>query len=132
MGELMTLAERVEAAEGPSRELDGLLWCALHGKRFAEAFESYGRPDRTGVAYTEPPKRTRATVHVPAYTASLDAALALLESKLHGSHARLQGVGNAWFAEVNPTAAGTFGRWSANGCTGALALCAALLKALDQ
>jgi hypothetical protein len=86
--ELTALAERVERAEGPSRELDALVWCALNGKRYSDHYEAYAfhssENPLTQVEYTEPPKRTklvtgRHVAHALPVTASIDAALTLAD-----------------------------------------------------
>ena len=87
---LTALAERCEAATGPDRELDALIWCALNGKRYRghnPAYASYGADNsETQVEYSEPPKRTRMVTtgrgvpHAQPWTASLDAAMTLVPS----------------------------------------------------
>jgi hypothetical protein len=85
--ELRALAERVQGLDGPDREVDARIWCALNGKKYAGYFEPFGVTDGRFVAveYTEPPKRTRlvtggktGTKHALRFTASLDAAMALV------------------------------------------------------
>jgi hypothetical protein len=83
---LRALAERVQGLDGPDREVDARIWCALNGKKYAGYFEPFGVTDGRFVAveYTEPPKRTRlvtggktGTKHALRFTASLDAAMTL-------------------------------------------------------
>lgn len=80
MSALATLAERIEQAEGPSRELDAEIWLALHQP-------GYRYPDE--VLNRTPSSRQEAVgrfTHdgygggsaAPAYTASLDAAMTLV------------------------------------------------------
>lgn len=84
--DFVKLAERVEALEGPCREVEALIWCALHGKRYQGHNQAYGS-DETQVEYTEPPKRTRRVTgtlkgdnqHAPRWTASIDAAMTLAD-----------------------------------------------------
>jgi hypothetical protein len=88
--ELRALAERVQGLDGPDREVDARIWCALNGKKYAGYFEPFGVTDGRFVAveYTEPPKRTRlvtggntGTKHALRFTASLDAAMTLYMHK---------------------------------------------------
>ena len=86
MSRLLELAERVERAEGPDREMDALIWCALNGKRFKGWHDVYGANSGrlTQVEFTEPPRRTRFVTddrrhkHALPYTASIDAAMTLV------------------------------------------------------
>lgn len=82
MSELLDLAARVEAAEGPDRELDGEIWCRLHRPHYnlpTPIEWQRGRPKTPGTwlrayglfnGFVSPPK-------CPAYTSSLDAAMTL-------------------------------------------------------
>src|SRR5690606_10066964 len=88
MSDLLALAERCEAATGPHRELDALIWCALNGKRYKDHFPvEFGGGQALGhtrVEFTEPPRRTRLVSgqhcggDALPYTASLDAAMTLV------------------------------------------------------
>lgn len=69
---LLALAARVEGAEGPSRELDGGIWRAVNGYQAVDGFHC------DGVWHRLNPKDAAAFDLPPAYTASLDAALALV------------------------------------------------------
>lgn len=76
------LAEACEKAEGPDREIDARIWCALNGKKYKAHFGAYGKPGMIQVEYTEPPRRTRCVTHdynhaLPV-TASIDAAMTLV------------------------------------------------------
>jgi len=68
MTDLMELASRVEAGEGPDRDLDALI-APLQGLRVVDEGHSLGR-----CCYDV----NRCVVRLPAYTASLDAAMTLL------------------------------------------------------
>lgn len=72
------LIAALESATEPSIELDCKIWCELNGKKLKEFWVSEHFNDETGLAYTEPPKRTR-IVHspIPKFTASIDAAVTL-------------------------------------------------------
>ena len=66
---------RLKAGE-TGQEMDARIWCHLNGKRFKEVFERYD--GATQCHYTEPPKRRLQVTRdgIPAYTTSLDAAIA--------------------------------------------------------
>ncbi len=71
--EMEALIQRVEAAQGPDRELDAAIWCGLRG------YISYGQSG--GIWGYEMPGLGISSVDVaaiPAYTASLDAAVSLV------------------------------------------------------
>jgi hypothetical protein len=117
---LASLLERVSAATGPDRDLDGKLWCL--GEDFIYSHRSsmdeaiiYMRPGDKGV---------RRESDCPRYTASLDATLALVERVRPGFWLAINGNFhmNQWDAEV--------GQWKARAPTPALALLAALLRSL--
>lgn len=84
---LLSLANRVEEAKGPDRELDALIWCTIRGVKYVshnEAYSGFGRPNpETQVEYREPPRRvalvsTERTGHAKPWTASIDAAMTLV------------------------------------------------------
>lgn len=123
--DLIALAERVEAATGPDRELDARIWCALNGKRYRDHFAAWNKVD-TAVEYTEPPKRTRCVTrdhqHAKPYTASIDAAFTLAPVGAWGDvGTRHDGTGYAELLGV--TCAST------TAATPALALTSAALRA---
>lgn len=68
MTDLLKLAERVEAATGPDRELDAAIMCARGASWVTDGMAFYGERGN----YT-------AAVPVQPFTASLDAAMTLLE-----------------------------------------------------
>jgi len=68
MTDLMELASRVEAGEGPDRDLDALI-APLQGLRVVDEGHPLGR-----CCYDV----SRCVVRLPAYTASLDAAMSLV------------------------------------------------------
>lgn len=87
MTDYTDIISRLEKAEGPDRELDARIWCTMHGVRFKEHYDVYGRDsDRlTQVVFSRPPSRKREVTgygyykHAELYTASIDAAVALVE-----------------------------------------------------
>lgn len=148
--DLVALLARVEAAEGPDREIDARLWCWENGHAFVaisdgrKCWSNYGDNDSVNprgvpsagwaIFRHKAPDRGNAMLQghqPPRVSASLDAALALVERVLPGAFIELSGprkylhiptpVPNRWRAEC-----GHIG-W---GSTPALALLAALLKAL--
>lgn len=82
--ELEQLLERVKAANGPDRELDHRIWLALEPgvkrKQWSYTHTASGRECHVD----ETRDATGRLVIVPAYTASIDAALALVERVLPG------------------------------------------------
>jgi len=113
MSELLKLAEACEKAEGPSRELDDAIALAV-------------RWDAKG-SYPES----------PAYTSSLDAALALVSEnfsyELTFSAAGEGAMRRArlWDWRRGPTMIDPDNEWEALGRTLPLALCAAALRVRD-
>ncbi len=87
---LLDLAIRAEQAEGADRELDALVWCALHGVCYQEhnqAYAAYSAANpETQVEFTLPPKRTVLVTgnaqypHAKPVSASIDAVLTLVPS----------------------------------------------------
>ena len=136
---LSALLARVEAAEGPDRELDVAIWAALQGVEVL-LFEARGGSER--LAY-DGDLRWPTWIGQPKLTASLDLVLALVEMVLPGFHVLLTSRGG-------PVGAGAYCQWRASlkgdynfvsgrpqiALSGAdrptpgLALLAALLKAL--
>jgi hypothetical protein len=78
MRDLAGLIEKVEALEGPSREVDGAVWCAVNGYPFV-MWDGAGCVYRgkDGISHI-------ASNNISNYTASLDAAVALVERVLPG------------------------------------------------
>lgn len=76
---LLRLATDIEALEGPDREMDARVWCALH-----PGFER-----RDGAWVRESGKRWQ---KASAYTASVDAALGLLADALPGYGLKLLAI----------------------------------------
>lgn len=153
MVDLAELERRLEAATGPDRELDESIAMALG---LAEAFFSKHRywcvsyqgehwisgtypnfhPD-TGKKNVVPaePHGWGWDVSLPEYTASLDAALALVEEKLPGWEWRVMWNGcQGNLAELtdNETAESSMENFSGLGATPALGLLLALIRALRE
>ena len=142
--ELMVLAERCEAASGPDRELDAEM-CALLayrslGRPTPEWVEKWPKPwgfKPSGRVYLQHTDGSEAVYwDADPLTASLDAALALLEEKLSQHEWAVSSTRKGVVAEIvdkfwsadplTPPPNGSFGE----AAIPALALCAALLRAV--
>lgn len=120
------LIERLEKAEGGSRELDVAICCAVHdGPDWAK--EAYF-PLKGGIGlYTNGKGGPGLTA--PCYTTSLDAALALAERVLPDARAQIN-TGTGWVRLLTADGRYDYGFFaSARAATPALAMCIALLKA---
>lgn len=126
MSELLALAERCEAATGPDRELD-IEMLPLVGLRFVNEGSPFGR-----VCYDS----NNHAVPMPAFTASLDAAMMLVPNRYQWSICNYDhvygggtGEGHAWLTPMGRVS--QMGRDISNirAATPALALCAAALRA---
>jgi len=146
--DLLELAERVERLQGPCRETDALIWCALHGKRYIghnPAWQAYGDSPLTQVEFTEPPKRTRLVSgrdlpHALPWTASLDAAMTLVPQRWNWMAGnRNHPAARAYVENGQPAFLG-YGHarnparlwFEVVAATPALALCAAALRSRAQ
>jgi hypothetical protein len=135
------LRERVEAATGADRELDALICVALHytgDPKFQPPRERrwVADPRGFGAVYPLPEQIGTGIDHgsigdfiCPSLTASLDAAIALVEKMLTGQDVLVGRISGKWLAEIGPRDSFKFER--AYAPTPALALIAALLKALE-
>lgn len=141
---LQDLLRRVESATGADRELDALLHLICHERRVVwwEGNNLYSRhpSEPSGHRWIEgcidPGEANRnwqaKDYRHPAYTASLDAALALVGTALPGWRLKLaQTVDGAWRADLlSPTIGARPAGYSSPLTTAPpLALCAALLRA---
>lgn len=131
---LSALLERVEAATGPDHEVNGRLYCLANGYTYRGSCPEMGPPPtgQSYVAYYTPANGEQTPRYCPAYTASVDAALALIGRVLPG-HASAVGTmafevaRKPWGCIWTPTGAVLK---QAEAATPALALCAALLAAM--
>ena len=129
MADLAGLIERCEKAAGPDRELDLAIWNAVcdHPSAWSESF-----PPQTVVIEN---RNGEGAVGNPVYTldslsASIDAALALVERKLPRTMWRVQSdpdTGDGYAATLVPELLPTA---SATGASPALAIILCLLRAL--
>lgn len=124
MTDLQSLLSRIEAASGPDREIDRAIGFALDGWTVRNDITGYTDCDAIvtgdGNVFVDDPGGM-----YPSFTESLDAAVALVE-KMLGNRWNVYGVGQA----VIHIDDDEFVRDA--GATPALALCAALIKALIQ
>jgi hypothetical protein len=113
---LLALADRCEQAAGPDRELDVAIARALDWKPlYRDDYSKWWPP----AAVEDSRARKRSILHhptqpLPAFTASLDAAVTLVPE------------GYGWMVMKNVA---KVGRWPKRAATPALALCAAALRA---
>lgn len=117
--DLADLLARVEAATGPDREIDGLLYC-MEDEVIQRCWPHWGREQRENLT--------------PRYTASLDAALALVERVLPGSTVDIGSddneTGRFYYGVVWPEGRSA-GSETNSRHSMALALVASLLRALS-
>jgi hypothetical protein len=140
--DLSSLLERVKGADGPDREIDACitaalaepLWPLREGASLYVDMEAYGPYVR--VHDPRIGKRSKGNApmfsldEVPAYTSSLDAALALVERVLPGWEILITNEGDpadTWVASIGPR--DTFTSFETQRPTPALALLSALLSA---
>jgi len=124
MSNLQDLLERVTAAAGPDRELDCRLFADLLMR--PDGYAVVGFSPGT-VAYVEAPVTTVRYLAAPHYTSSLDSALALVERLLPGWEWRVERQSADLWIHL-PKHCQKLA--CAKGATPALALLAALLRAL--
>lgn len=130
MTDFPSLLARLESADGPGREIDALLMVAIEpptGDAFWQwrGLQPKGTQDRAEADL----QADYAREHAPAYTASLDAAIALCRRALPGWEVLLSNEGDVhWVASIGPR--GTFTSCEAVTPAPALALCIATVKAL--
>jgi len=129
MADLSALIERLDALTGPDREVDADIFQWFGGKDWDYAYlkvqEPCGCPHEMAVDYA-------GTRYSPKYTASIDAAVALVERVLpgYGLSVETQPVYGGWWD------AAIFNRMpmtiaNARKQTAALAVCLATLRALQ-
>lgn len=124
--QILELADRVEALDGPSREVDAEIWAAL-GNCNHERTERYACQDDTGFTCLDCGVDTYGAKYAPKFTSSIDAGMTLVLSSAREWHTgkHFKGGGVAYILcgltlrdPIYVVAA-----------TPALALCAAALRA---
>lgn len=127
MADLTALIERLEKADGPDRELDG----SIHNRLFGT---EYVRSPRSVTGFLTSSENNGCPT-VPAYTASIDAAVALAERVLPGSLYRIEKLGDGSGLPTSKRGWATAGlpgeQEQAYAATPALAICIATLRALS-
>lgn len=122
---------RLQQATGPDKELDAEIWLATTEGATRKAAEVKSSTDKwPPYVIDETRDATGRLITVPAYTASIDASLALVERKLPGKHIL---IGKGQTELTKPWA--RIGSWS--GCdavaeTLPLAILIALFTALQE
>jgi len=125
---LRELLERVKSATGADRETDVVVWLALTPGATRET--RHVNHWKTPYVIDETRDATGRLVVIPEYTASLDAALALVERALPGVHwsvtnAAIKPRASVWV----PSPLRAYGLRHQSAATPALALLAAMLEA---
>jgi len=144
---LADLIERVEGATGPDREADCELWALHHGLTLEWQGTTLVAGEEGVVGWIDPGRLARnfytnraktGPGSIPAYTASIDAALALCERVLPEAwpgfqRNRVTDPARAWSAwlEIFPEGVNFPDTYDFNAPTPALALILAMLKALQ-
>jgi hypothetical protein len=144
---LMELAARCEAAEGPDRELDASIWLATTEGATRERWDYTHKATGKLCHMDETRDASRHLITVPAYTASLDAAMTLVPEHCCWLAGDYKGMANTAFwqgrhqyargwASVSdtgePPGDPAMPTYRSHAMTPALALCAAALRALAQ
>lgn len=137
MTDMTELAERIEALDGPCREVDAEIFKAIGAPLPKAAFgmDIELRPDPNSASgFIVPVGEMQVRYECPAYTASLDAAMTLVpEPRIKGEHVSI-GVwtGPGVHAPHVRASAWVSGSERVLAATPALALCAAALRAKDN
>lgn len=129
--ELLKLAERVEALRWPDREVDAEIAAAIHTDIDGIEFEAFVEKDGKVTIYFAGGK-VKQVHRAPAYTASLDAAMTLVERPAWVRIDEWPDEFNATSASVQPIRDPQVGSHCAKAASPAPALCAAALRALAK
>lgn len=121
--ELASLAERIEAASGPDRELDAAIWLAVTPGATRRKTKYLHEASGQECEIDETRDASHRLIIVPSYCASLDAAMSLAEA--YGGQLTFfkDGTAKAFLWQPYPLAV------EAKAATPALALTAAALRA---
>lgn len=129
----MTILNRLRSAESGSRELDIEIWFELVEQRYlwTQDREGYWHVNRAGTVMTPIWQDDTPLRHAPAYTTSIDAALALVERMLPEAIWRVEHLP----LDIEPKYWATVGKAgeqeAAYGKTAPLAILTALFSALE-
>ncbi len=131
MSILQELLKRVEAATGPDREIDTAIWLQIAPGATRSQWSYIHKASARECFVDETRDATGRWITTPAYTGILDAAVGLVEKMLPGWTGHLDfGGSQACGYVIRPLTEGPLLEHRAFGATPALALCAALLRAL--
>jgi len=134
------LLEKIEAATGPDREIDTAIWLQMTPGATRSQWSYIHKASGRECFVDETRDETRRLITTPAYTASIDAAVGLVERMLPGRDVNLE-IGNVGPDRVTDAyISGADGYFEepktpdahGYGLTPALALCAALIRALIE
>lgn len=132
----LSIIAKLESATGPDRELDGMIWKVVDPSEFDRQCSFRGMK-YAGHVHTKAEKAAHiaraAGYYSPAYTASLDAALALVGEKLPGWSVVLriehsEKFANLWAPGTDPNGGGVC--FQSYAATPPLAVLLALFRAL--
>jgi hypothetical protein len=132
---LLGLADRCEQATGPDRELDCEIWADANDLKLEWQGNCLVAGIEGVIGWIDPGEHSRnfstnrsatGPAAIPAYTASLDAAMTLVPEGYNGRLGWCKGAG---YAELFNVAAGEGKGETHAAATPALALCAAALRA---
>lgn len=131
--ELLKLAERVEQLSGPDREVDALIWLEVTPGATRKETRFIHKASGKEQIIDETRDASRRLIIVPNYTASLDAAMALVPEGcdvMMGRPPARRRVNQIWAQVWDARTSET--RNESVGCNLAAALCAAALRALAK
>ena len=131
--ELLKLAERVEQLSGPDREVDALIWLEVTPGATRKETRFIHKASGKEQIIDETRDASRRMIIVPNYTASLDAAMALVPEGcdvMMGRPPARRRVNQIWAQVWDARTSET--RNESVGCNLAAALCAAALRALAK
>ena len=125
------LAARIEALDGPSREVDAEIYAWVRMSLYGSP-EAYPAPSGKGRVVCWYKSGTHGTTIAPRYTASLDAAMSLVPEGASWEMRWFSGDKKSWITFFPPGDAEDDYFHIYNARTPALALCAAALRARRQ
>ena len=131
----MTILERLRAATGPDRELDALIWLeTTDGATRRESTVTSSTNLWSPYTIDETRDATGRLITVPSYTASIDAALALVERMLPGCGVVIHANNDSYMKDsaiLHVPSYSSPPKCDGHGATPALAILTALFAALE-
>lgn len=144
MTDLSELIAKLEGLSGPDREVDGLIFGWLHNTEPCGTFMCGFDEEKFQFRHPDDPKEGRHRAwyvrgdDLPAYTASLDAAVALVERAWPGWKKQFfEDYNGLWIARISSPRRDLYStdymreRDPGGSSNGAIALCLALLRSLE-